>query len=286
MISRHAGARGMIKIYFYVFLCLDTRAICMIPSFKIDGATLAHAVQHFSYRTGAQPREIYCDNYSTHSGAAITSIGQTSIKPHVSGAKWRNAVENKIKEIKRYLRVIANNQKDEPTDLGCLTIFDLTYVLDLIAYALNTTPVSAESSLTPAMIIWPGVVNKLGSGAQLEGELFADFGSAKSARTADRLLDNYKEIILGERTKTLLSIQRQHDASQSQRLHHVKKGQRSHTEPQLDDVVLVDYNDGQRFRLGRIVSLNENKTTAVVSVSRKKKEVAVNSLRILSIFRN
>ena len=286
LVCRYAGARGMIKIWFYVFCCLDSRAVCIIPSFKIDGATLAHALQHFCYRTGAQPRQCFCDNYSTHSGAAITSIGQIAIKPHVSGAKHRNYVEAKVKEVKKYLRAIAGNQKEEPTNLGSLTIFDVTYTLDLISYCLNTTPVNSESSLTPAMIVWPGVINKLGTGAQLEGELYDDFGSVKSARAADKLLDKYREIILAERTKNLLAIQRQHDSSQSQRLHHVKKGQRSMVEPEENDIVLVDYNDGQKFRLGRIVSLNTNKTTAEVAVSGKKKEVAVNNLRILSIFRN
>ena len=125
-------------------------------------------------------------------------------------------------------------------------------------------------------------VSPLCSGSLLEDELYEDFGSSKSASTAEILLAEYRNIIMAERNKTILAMQQQAD---KERLHQVKKGERTKLSIQLNDVVLTDPQTSDRLRMGRVLHVNDTGTTATVRVAGKDKEFAVNNLRILSIYR-
>ena len=225
LISCGPGTRKMCKVYFYIWTCLDSRAVCFVPSLRITAASLRQALDHFCFRTGATPGEIYCDKFSSHTQDNINTVGSTKILPHIADSKHRNFAENRVKETKRYLRNILRHQKGETsTALGSFNIFQVQYLLDCVGYCLNTTPVSTSSSLTPAMIIWPGtMLNRLCSASLLEDELYEDFGSKKSASAAETLLGKYRSIIMEERNKTILALQDQVD---KERFHQVKKGER------------------------------------------------------------
>ena len=274
------GGRKTISFFFYVFVCLDVGAVTAIPAYKINGNALQQAVQGLVWRTGATPQELHCDGYSTH--VNIKEVGTVRIVPNVPQAKHRNYVENRIREIKRYLRALSNTQKVEPLHLGSLTVLDYMFVMDCITYAINSVPLSPESPLCPAQIIWPGTVNSLMS-QHLEDEVFTDLGTGRNARLVDRLLREYRDIVFNERSKALLALQR--DLEKGPRHHDVKKGKRSYVEPQVGDIVLLDYEDGKKLRLAKIISLNQNKTTAELLVNKKSKFQAVASLRVLSTYR-
>ena len=285
LISCGPGTRGkMCKVYFYLWTCLDSRAVCFIPSLKITAANLRQALDNFCFRTGATPREIYCDKFATHTQENIKTVRSTKILPHVADSKHRNFAENRVKESKRYLRNILRHQRGETsTALGSFNIFQVQYLLDAVAYSLNSTPVSTSSTLTPAMVIWPGtMLNRLCSSSLLEDKLYEDFGSSKSASAAETLLAKYRNIIMEERNRTILAMQ---DQADKERLHQVKKGERTKLSIQLDDVVLTDPQTSDRLRMGRVLSVNDTGTTATVRVAGKDKEFAVNNLRILSIYR-
>ena len=278
--SDRPGGRKNIQYYFFLFTCLDTKAICCVPAYKIGGNALQQAVQAFIWKTGATPAVLYCDQYSTH--LATENVGQTKIIANVSHAQHRNFVENRVKEVKKMLRAISNNQRVEPLHLGSLTILDLIFLFDGISYAINSTPICNESPLSPAQIIWPGTVNSMMS-EHLEDEVFSDLGSARNASRVDRLLREYRDIIFTERSKNILGLQKQFEDGVKD--HPVKKGARSHAEAEVGDIVMIDYKDNKKLRLAKIISLNENKTTAEVLVNGKSKYQAVNTLRVLSIYR-
>ena len=278
--SNQPGGRKTISCYFYIFSCIDSGAVCALATYKIGGNALQQAVQGLVWKTGATPEVLYCDGFSSHTN--IDHVGTVKIEPNVSHAKHRNFVENRIKEFKKYLRAISNSQKVEPLHLGSLTVLDLQFIFDGIAYAINSTPISPESSLCPAQIIWPGTINSL-MNEQLEDEVFSDLGSGKNAKLVDKLLRDYRDIIFTERSKHLLALQK--DFEKGPRFHAVKKGKRSHVEAEVGDIVLLDYEDNKKLRMARILSLNEDKTTAEVLVKGKPKQQAVASLRVLSTFR-
>ena len=271
-----------LKIWIYCFACLDTKAICFIPSARIDASGLGQALKWFSFKTGATPAELYSDRFATHTEKGLRGIGQTKLTVFPPHAKWRNFVEIRMKEVKKYLRSLAMKQTGEPLTLGSLTTLDVMYVFDLIAYAMNTTPVTSTSPLTPAMIVWPGVLGRMGQ--HFEEELYQNPGPSQSSRTADKLLAQYKELILQERQKAILTIEDQHRAHPD-RVHPTKKGTKSNLLPEKNDVALLDNGDGKGLRFARVVSVNDNKTSAEVLTGGKLKTVAVRNLRILSIFR-
>ena len=274
------GGRKTISFFFYIFVCLDVGAVTAIPAYKINGNALQQAVQGLVWRTGATPQELHCDGYSTH--VNIKEVGTIKIVPNVPHSKHRNYVENRIREIKRYLRALSNSQKVEPLHLGSLTVLDYMFVMDSITYCINSVPLSPESPLCPAQIIWPGTVNSLMS-EHLEDEVFTDLATGRNARLVDRLLREYRDIVFNERSKTLLALQK--DLEKGPRHHDVKKGKRSYIQPQVGDIVLLDYEDGKKLRLAKIISLNETKTTAELLVNKKSKFQAVASLRVLSTYR-
>ena len=132
------------------------------------------------------------------------------------------------------------------------------------------------------MIVWPGVLGRMGQ--HFEEELYQNPGPSQSSRTADKLLAQYKELILQERQKAILTIEDQHRAHPD-RVHPTKKGTKSNLLPEKNDVALLDNGDGKGLRFARVMAVNDNKTSAEVLTGGKLKTVAVRNLRILSIFR-
>ena len=266
-----------------------------IPVARIDTNVLKQALNNLLFRVGATPRVLYCDRFSTH--VANKTIGLTRVEPHPSHSHHRVYAETRVGTFKKYLRSISATSKGEKNALGSLCLWDIAYVLDMISkkemtdfmirnvmtgYACNSTPIGPYSSLSPAQIIHPGVLNAL-MRKNFEEESFIDLGTLKNARTVDRLLAKYREIIFTERSKNLLKMQEEHEARD--RVHKVKKGQRTSATAQVGDVCLVDMEDGKKLRLARIMAINDAGTTAEVLINGKLIKQAVCTLRVLSVYR-
>ena len=63
----------------------------------------------------------------------------------------------------------------------------------------------------------------------------------------------------------------------------MNKGSKTNRDPEVNDVVLVDGAD--QLRLGRILSISDNKTSAEVRIGRKIIQQAIKNLKVLSFYR-
>ena len=113
------------------------------------------------------------------------------------------------------------------------------------------------------------------------GEIFKEFGSHKTSKTAETLLQTYQQLVTEERNKHLCYLQKQFE----KQLNKQKKHEATNITPRVDDIVLVCFEDGRRDRLGRITKVNPQGTSLSVLVSGKEKKVSIKNVRILSLYR-
>ena len=237
------------------------------------------AILSFQLSHGVRPKRYFCDNYSAHHGL-LDNIGYEVI-PHPSHGQSRNVSERSVKEIKTHLRKCFRTHRGEPVTLGSLTFHDLSLLLLEIQNSLNLTPISSSSRLCPADLLYPnGGLKDLAQ--LLEMNIIDILNQDGGYRESTKLLQEYAEIIRGERNKNLLDIQKKFEHNL---VHKKKKGERTDVIIKENDVVLCDYEDGKRLRMGRVEKISPHGGDALIKIGAKQKICLVKNLRLLSIFR-
>ena len=275
-VSSFAGSRKMIKVYTVLFACVMTGAVVCIVTDSLTPAGIRRALQHLRVRTGCTVRNLICDAFPSHQKALLDPEGEMKVRILDARSQHQNYAERKIRDFKTIWRKGLGVLKGESKDFGSWTVLDLQYIVDSIAASINLQPVSPDSLLCPANLLQPAVFTDI---CERHNALVPSSGLG-ARRNVEQAIADWHSLIVKERNKALVSL----EASHRDRMYPIVKGQDSHRAASVNDVVLVEA--GPQVKLGRILSLTQNGTTAEVKIGRKTISQAVKNLKVLSFYRS
>ena len=284
------------RVTVWLFCCHQSGATINCLTDSNDSNGLRKALAHFVCKTGVTPSHYFCDNFSTHRSLAkdnkgIQTYGEFTVLP--SHSQHRNAVErkvsihsglisvfsivfSKVKDFKSILRSISRVSKDEGSGFKNFTVTELQMTLDKICHVLNSSPIKAEEShLTPLHLMSPVLTNAALIDCDYEA---ADW---RITTAGNRALQTVWNAIRNERAKIMAGVQAEYEKKH----YKTKKGQNKGEELQIGDIVLVDFRDNAAHRMGLVMKITDNKTTAEVRVGNKTFTEPVKNLRCLSVYR-
>ena len=129
--------------------------------------------------------------------------------------------------------------------------------------------------MTPSHLLNPAVFQDIChrmNALDVESDLF-------ERKNVDDAIQAWGKMILEERNKSLLRLQDKFEA----KYYPVAKGSRTGREAEVDDVVLVTTGTGTK--MGRIINISDNKTSAEVRMGKKIVSQAIKNLKVLSFYR-
>ena len=277
-ISSYKGSRKMTRIHIIVFSCTSTGAIACVCTDSLTPEGIRRALRHLKVKTGCTVKNIVADAFPSHKKELLDPENALdSVRILDPRSQHQNFAERKIKDFKMIWQKGIRAQKGERTSaFGSWTLLDLQYLADLVALSVNLQPMSVDTHLSPAHLLQPGVFADICERMNALNVNSGDF----SRRNVDAAVQTWAELIQTERNTALLRLQKEYE----EKFYPVKKTDKTDREPELNDVVLVDVG-GNGYKMGRIVSISENRTSAEVQMGRKTQAQAVKNLKVLSFYR-
>ena len=275
-VSAFRGSKKIIKIYVILFACVFSGSVICVVTDSLKPQGIRRAIQHMKLRTGCEIKQLIGDAFSSHSPRLLDPNEKIEgVKILDPKSQHANYAERKISCFKKIWYRGIRSMRGEARSFGSWTVFDILYLADLVSASVNLQPLSEDTHLTPSHLLTPAVFQDICqrmNALEVESDLF-------ERKNVDDAIQVWGKMILEERNKSLLRLQDKFEA----KYYPVAKGSRTGREAEIDDVVLVSAGTGTK--LGRIINISNNKTSAEVRIGKKVVSQAIKNLRVLSFYR-
>ena len=254
-----SGRNNFCTFHVLCFTCISTGASVLIPMTEMTRESVEFALQDLEIMTKCRVNYLVSDAGTQFVGAALMN-GHTRVLTHPRGSQFRNRVERSIQSLKKVWRSLFSRQKNEPFSRA-LTIPEVFLLLHLTQAAINTFPY-IDSGLSPDHLMRPlGYVQpeeEFEKRAREFGQHFYNGNSPDGTAIYTERMKNFMKDFNQERIAEIILEEKRFRAKEYPGI----------VAPEVGDIIY--YKDPAQYntaKLGRIIKINEDETSALIEWS-------------------